>query len=238
MNTPSDRLVHGNGPIRRVRSFVLRQGRMSDSTKDALERLSDDFVIPFSDQPLDIPKLFPHTGRVIAEIGFGMGEATIGIARDRPDLGILGIEVHLPGVARLLREMERQDVPNIRIIRCDAAEVFRTMIPDASLEGIHIFFPDPWPKKRHHKRRLIRKPFPELLARKLRPGGYLCAATDWEEYAVQILREFEDVPGLMNPHGGYAPRGPWRPVTSFERKGIAGARLIRDILVRKTGGDV
>jgi tRNA (guanine-N7-)-methyltransferase len=174
---------------------------------------------------LDFADIFGNTNTVVLEFGFGMGIATAIIAEQNPGKNYLGIEVHRPGIGRLLWEIERRDLANIRIIEGDAVEILRTAVPDCCLAGIHIFFPDPWPKKRHHKRRLITFPFTALLAQKLLPprpplpGGYVYMVTDWEDYAEWALRELSGTPGLKNAYGGFAEAQSWRPETKFERKG-------------------
>lgn len=166
---------------------------------------------------------------MIVEIGFGMGAATALIAQANPERNYLGLEVHRPGIGRLLWEIERRGLSNIRIIEHDAVEVMEGMIAPASLEGIHLFFPDPWPKKRHHKRRLIRRPFTDTLAERLRPGGYLYMVTDWEDYALWALSELSAAGSLENPYGGFAPPRDWRPETEFERKGLDKRHEVREL---------
>jgi tRNA (guanine-N7-)-methyltransferase len=158
-----------------------------------------------------------------------MGIATAEIAASFPEKNYLGIEVHKPGIGRLLWEIEKRHIGNIRIIEYDAAEVLAEMIPDASLEGIHVFFPDPWPKKRHHKRRLITRPFTDLLARRLCPGAYLYMVTDWADYGDWALGELSATPGLINRYRDFAPPQPWRPLTKFERKGLLKNYQVREL---------
>lgn len=201
---------------------------MSNLQRRALEELGDQYVIPFQSAPVDLGQVVGRE-KVIVEIGFGMGLATARIAEEHPDTGFIGIEVHPPGVGKLLSEIQRRHLDNLRIIHHDAMEVFRYMIPDNVLEGIHIFFPDPWPKKKHHKRRLIQPGFAGLMTAKLKTGGYIHAATDWEEYAFWILRVFSDQPRLRNRFDRWADSTLLRPETKFERKGIAQEHIIRDI---------
>lgn len=207
-------------PQRRIRSYVLRQGRMSDAQKRAYEAGMQQWGLAFSASPLDFAKTFGRDAPVIFEIGFGMGHTTADIAAAHPQNDYLGVEVHTPGVGSLLKEIQVQGLSNIRIIQHDAVEVLSHMIPDHSLAGIHIYFPDPWPKKRHHKRRLIQPSLVELLARKLKPGGYLHCATDWQDYAVQMLEVLSNEHGLKNTSEMFAPRPQWRPITKFEQRGI------------------
>jgi tRNA (guanine-N7-)-methyltransferase len=216
------------------RSFVIRQGRFTDAQKKAYETLSGAYLIPFESKVIDFEKAFGNKNVVTLEIGFGMGIATASIAEANPDKNYLGVEVHRPGIGRLLWEIEKRNLSNIRIIEHDAVEVME-MIKDASLAAVHIFFPDPWPKKRHHKRRLVRRPFTEVLAGKLmssvdtprrqildgQAGGYLYMVTDWEDYGNFALGELSATPGLANAWEGFAPPAAWRPRTEFEKKGAA-----------------
>ena len=212
-----------------VKSYVLRAGRETPAQKRSYDLLSPTFVVPFRDAPLDFAALFGNGNPVVMEIGFGMGEATAEIAAENPDRNYLGVEVYKPGVGRLLWDISRRSIPNIRIVRHDAVEVVAKMIPPHSLAGIHVFFPDPWPKKRHHKRRLVKRPFTETLAARLKPGGYLYMVTDWENYADWALEELGATRGLANTHGGFAVPKDWRPGTSFERKGLAKKHAVREL---------
>lgn len=173
---------------------------------------------------------------MILEIGFGMGEASVEIAESRPNCLFLAAEVHKPGIGRLLNEIDRREIKNIRVLSGDADILVNSMLEAESLAGVHVFFPDPWPKKRHHKRRLLQESFFHDLLRVLKPGGYIYAVTDWEDYAEWILREAESTEGLHNPHGGYAPPVSWRPRTRFEKKGLDKAHLIREIWLEKSSG--
>ena len=179
---------------------------------------------------IDFAALFGNSNPVVAEIGFGMGMATAIIAGDNPHKNYLGIEVHRPGVGRLLWEIQQRSLSNIRIIEHDAVEVFAQMIPPHSLEGIHLFFPDPWPKKRHHKRRLVKRPFTRTLADRLKPRGYLYMVTDWEDYAQWSLAELGSTQGLVNTGDGFAEPQTWRPCTCFEKKGLAQNHQVRELL--------
>ncbi len=220
---------------REIRSYVLRPGRITRLQQRSLESLSAAYCVPFGRAPLDLAALFPAHRRVVAEIGFGMGGATAAIAQSMPDTGFLGIEVFRAGVGKLLSEIERLGLGNVKILNHDAAEVFAWMIPGESLDGIHLFFPDPWPKKRHHKRRLLQPPFAGLLARALRKGGYLYVVTDWEDYALEILDVLSRLGPLANRYEeGFASPQDWRPTTTFERKGRAGNRAIRELYFTKS----
>jgi tRNA (guanine-N7-)-methyltransferase len=220
-------------PSSRIRSYVLRAGRETAAQRRAYDSLSGKFIIPFENGEINFANIFCNDNRVIAEIGFGMGEATAIIAGENPAKNYLGIEVHKPGIGKLLWEIEQRPLSNIRIVECDAAVVFEKMIPPLSLEGIHLFFPDPWPKKRHHKRRLVKRPFTAVLAEKLKPGGYLYMVTDWEDYALWALEELNTTQTLSNPSGGFAQPQAWRPRTSFERKGLAKNHQVRELLFQK-----
>lgn len=191
------------------------------------------FGVPFSAEFFDFDACFGRKSPKILEIGFGMGETTARIAAEHPENDYIGVEVHSPGVGALLKRMEEQALTNIRIIQHDAVEVVRSMLPPASLAGIHVFFPDPWPKKRHHKRRLLQPAFAELLASRLAPGGYLHAATDWKEYADHILAALSSVGSLENPHGGFAVRPATRPETKFEQRGRRLGHGSWDVIFRK-----
>ncbi|HAN56149.1 MAG TPA: tRNA (guanosine(46)-N7)-methyltransferase TrmB [Betaproteobacteria bacterium] len=206
---------------------------MSVAQQRAHDTLRAAYAIEYVAQPLDLKAVFGRAAPVILEIGFGMGDATAAIAAARPEHDFIGIEVHGPGVGSLLLQTEARALNNLKIIQHDAVEVLRDMIPDGSLAGVHIFFPDPWHKTRHNKRRLIKPDFVAQLARKLAPGGYLHAATDWEDYAIQILAVLSAEPALMNSADGYAPRPDYRPLTKFEQRGIRLGHGVWDIVFRK-----
>lgn len=218
---------------REVRSYVLRAGRLNSTYQRALELYSADHALEFSHTVLDFEQLFGNNQPVTIEIGFGMGEATIELAQRYRERNYLGIEVFLNGFAKVLHAIATQKLSNLKIIRFDAVAVLTEMIADESVSAFHIFFPDPWPKKRHHKRRLIQRPLVELLTQKLTAGGYIYCVSDWEEYAKEMVEVFAASKQLINPHNGYAPKAPWRPTTSFERKGIAQNHQIREIIVYK-----
>ncbi len=217
---------------RAVRSFVLRQGRVSNAQARAHETLMPVYGIPYTGRPLDLAAVFGRSAPKILEIGFGMGETTATIAAANPDKDYLGIEVHTPGVGSLLKQIEEQGLRNLRVIQHDAVEVLQ-MIPPESLDGVQIFFPDPWPKKRHHKRRLVQAPLIALLATKLRPGGTLHVATDWQDYAEQILAVLSAEPTLRNTVEAYAPRPAGRPQTKFESRGLRLGHGVWDIVFSK-----
>ncbi len=209
-----------SAPRRAIRSYVVRAGRMGSGQKRALEELAPRWVLPFRDAPLDLAAAFGRQAPVVLEIGFGMGDATAAIAQARPDTDFLGVEVHPPGVGALLQRIEALALTNLRIVQHDAVEVLERMIAPASLAGVHLFFPDPWHKKRHHKRRLVQPPFVALLASRLAPAGYLHCATDWQPYAEQMLEVLGAEPRLVNTAPAYAERPAYRPPTKFEQRGV------------------
>jgi len=213
---------------------VLRQGRVSNAQRRAVDSLLPLFGIAYCAAPFDFDAAFARCAPKFLEIGFGMGETTAQIAAEHPHNDYLGIEVHTPGVGGLLRLIEAQQLTNIRIVQHDAVEVVAHMIPAASLSGIHVFFPDPWPKTRHHKRRLLQPAFVRLLASRLRPGAYLHVATDWEEYATQILEVLSGEVLLVNSVEGFAPRPDYRPLTKFESRGLKLGHGVWDIVFTRT----
>ena len=210
--------------LRTVRSFVLRAGRTTAGQAKAFTDVGPHFLLPYTAQPLDFAASFERQAPTILEIGFGMGEATAQIAALRPQDNFLCCEVHTPGVGALLKRIAEQSLSNIRILQHDAVEVIDHMLPLDSLEGVHIFFPDPWHKTKHNKRRLIQPPLIAKLAARLQPGGYLHCATDWAPYAQQILAVLSAEPLLRNTAGleagGYAPKPDYRPLTKFENRGL------------------
>jgi tRNA (guanine-N7-)-methyltransferase len=217
-----------------IRSYVLRQGRFSRGQQRAYEELLPRFGVPYQRKPLDLQALFGRAAPVIAEVGFGMGETTARIAAENPSNDYLGIEVHTPGVGSLLRQLEERALTNVRIVTHDAVEVLRDMVPPAALAGIHVFFPDPWPKKRHHKRRLLQAEFAALACERLKPGGYIHVATDWQEYAEHVLAVLSATPGLVNSAAAFAPRPATRPETKFERRGLKLGHGVWDILFTRS----
>jgi tRNA (guanine-N7-)-methyltransferase len=218
---------------RPVRSFVLRQGRMSPAQRRALDLLLPRFGIPFAPAPLDFEREYGRRAPRVLEIGFGMGETTAAIALARPADDFLGIEVHAPGVGSLLKRVAELGLTNVRVIQHDVVEVVAAMIPPASLAGLHVFFPDPWPKKRHHKRRLLTPGFVHELALRLAAGGCLHVATDWEDYAQEILATLGAEPLLENLAPGFAPRPEYRPLTKFEARGMRLGHGVRDVVFRR-----
>ena len=216
-----------------VKSYVIRKGHFTDAQRKAYESSAGKFIIPYKNEHINFHEVFGNSGEVTAEIGFGMGLATALIAESNPEKNYIGIEVHKPGVGRLLWEIEKRLLSNIRIIEHDAADVMTQMIMDNSLQAIHLFFPDPWPKKKHHKRRLVQRPFTEVLAQKLCPGGYLYIVTDWGEYGEFALRELSETKGLKNAYKDFAPPQKWRPETKFEKKGLEKSHEIKELFFVK-----
>ena len=216
-----------------IRSFVHRRGHITQGQKEALSTVRDKWSIPYSQTLLDPAIAFGRTAPVILEIGFGMGETSEQIALARPQDNFLGVEVFEAGVGALLKRIEASSLNNIRIIQHDAVEVLRHMIAPDSLAGVHIYFPDPWPKKRHHKRRLIQPPLINLLASRMAPGAYLHCATDWEHYALQMLEVLSAEPTLVNTSDGFAPRPDYRPLTKFEQRGLRLGHGVWDLIFRK-----
>ena len=216
-----------------IRSFVLRQGRVSNAQRRAVETLLPRFGIAYAPALLDLNAAFGRPAPKILEIGFGMGETTAQIALAHPQNDYLGIEVHTPGVGSLLRLIEAHALANVRIIQHDAVEVLSHMMAPESLSAIHVFFPDPWPKKRHHKRRLIQPPLVRLLSSRLLPGGYLHLATDWEDYALQMLEVLSAEAQLVNSAQGFAARPAYRPLTKFETRGLKLGHRVWDLVFRR-----
>lgn len=221
------------GQHRPIRSFVLRVSRTSNAQRRAVDELLPRYGIAFEPRPVDLDAVYGRQAPRVLEIGFGMGEALAEFARAHPERDFLGIEVHTPGVGNLLKLVDADGLTNVRVISHDAVEVLTHMIAPDSFDGVHVFFPDPWPKKRHHKRRLIQPAFVRLLASRLRPGGYLHLATDWVEYATQMLEVLRAEPSLANTAEGYVERPESRPQTKFEARGIRLGHEVRDLLFRR-----
>lgn len=218
----------------RIKSYVLRGGRMSPAQVAAWRELSDQYVIAYKNEILDIQEYFGNQGPVVVEIGFGMGQATWQIAQENPDINYLCLEVHRPGAGRLLWEIREHGLKNIRIILHDAVDVLETMLAPQSIAGFHVFFPDPWPKKKHHKRRLIKRPFTDLLASRLAPKGYVYFVSDWEDYGNSALMELSATASLKNKYCTWADPQSWRPQTKFEKKGLDKQHSIRELFFIKT----
>lgn len=229
-------MTEGRGHIR---SYVLRQGRVSNAQQRYYDEGMPRWGVPYRAEQIDLGTLFGRSAAQapkILEIGFGMGETTARIAAENPGNDYLGIEVHTPGVGSLLKEIEVRGLTNVRIAQHDAVEVVRDMIPLGSLAGIHVFFPDPWPKKRQQKRRLLQAPLVHLLAERLAPAGYLHCATDWEEYALQMVEVLSGEALLENTAtraDGFAPRPAYRPQTKFETRGLRLGHGVWDVVFKK-----
>jgi tRNA (guanine-N7-)-methyltransferase len=216
-----------------IRSFVHRRAHITPSQQEALNRLLPQWSVAYKNSALDLDKAFGRSAPVVLEIGFGMGETTQKIAQARPNDNFLGIEVFNAGVGALLKRIDENGLTNLRIIQHDAVEVVRDMIAPDTLAGVHIYFPDPWPKKRHHKRRLIQPPFVNLLASRIKPGGYIHCATDWENYAGQMLEVLGNEPLLQNTAQTYAPRPDYRPQTKFETRGLRLGHGVWDLIFKR-----
>ena len=235
MEKEIEQLENQNLQHRRIRSFVLRQGRLTKGQERALETEWPKFGIDYSEEKLDLNAVFAiKESKKILEIGFGMGESTAKIAQTLPDCDFLAVEVHTPGVGSLLKLAQELALTNIRIIQHDVVEVLEKMLPENSLDGVHIFFPDPWHKKRHHKRRLIQAAFVKLLCSKLKTGAYIHVATDWQEYAEWVLEALNAEPQLKNTAENYAEKPSYRPLTKFESRGIKLGHGVWDLVFLKT----
>jgi len=232
--TPAIGTPEGVAHPRTIRSFVLRAGRTTTGQAKAFETLGPRFLQPYTGAPLDLAQAFGREAPTILEIGFGMGEATAHIAGLMPEKNFLCCEVHEPGVGALLKRIGEQGLTNIRIVQHDAVEVVDQMLTPGALAGIHIFFPDPWHKLRHHKRRLIQPPLVAKLATRLAPDGYVHCATDWEPYAQQMLQVLSAEPQLLNSAEGYAPRPAYRPLTKFENRGLRLGHGVWDLVFRRS----
>lgn len=225
----------GTRQRRSVRSYVLRAGRVTEGQKRALDELWPVYGVQPGSSPLDLAALFGNGNPVIMEIGFGNGEATWRMAQAEPAENYLGVEVHRPGVGRLLLKIEEHGLENVRIACDDAVEFLRERIPQESLSGVRIYFPDPWPKKRHHKRRMIQPMFMALLVSRMKPGAVLHLATDWEPYAEHMLEVMQAAPEFENlsAEGAYCPKPEWRPPTKYERRGERLGHRVTDLIYRR-----
>ena len=216
-----------------IKSYVRRAGRMSLAQERHYAEMMPKIGVVYQPHAIDLVRVYGRTNPKILEIGCGMGETTAKIADACRDNDYLGIEVHVPGVGALCKQVAERGLTNLRICQHDAVEVVRDMLPEGSLDGVHVFFPDPWHKKRHNKRRLIQPPFVALLAARLKPGAYLHCATDWEEYAQQMLEVLTAEPSLVNTVAGFAPRPAYRPLTKFENRGLRLGHGVWDIIFKK-----
>ncbi|QLE78910.1 tRNA (guanosine(46)-N7)-methyltransferase TrmB [Francisella sp. Scap27] len=219
--------------LRQIKSFVQRAGRVTKKQQQALDNYADKHAIKYSEKKLNFDELFGNTNPVILEIGFGMGGSLVQMALENPDKNYFGIEVHQAGVGNILYEIEHQDINNLKIMSYDAVEILTKMIDDGTLSGVQIYFPDPWHKKKHNKRRLVNQDNLDLFAKKLKKGGVLHYASDWLPYAEDVLDLLEKDKNYQNLHNGYAPRPEWRPLTKFEKRGQNLDHTISDILFEK-----
>lgn len=229
----SDRTADPQSHPRRIRSFVLRQGRITPAQEQAFAAHWSRFGVDSGTGLLELDALFARAAPVVLEIGFGNGAQLLHAASNEPERNFIGIEVHRPGVGRLMNGLAEAGLENVRLFQHDAVEVLGQQIPEGSLDEVRIYFPDPWPKKRHHKRRLIQPPLVQLLASRIRPGGYIHLATDWQEYAEQMLAVLSAEPMLANTAAGYAPRPHYRPQTKFETRGLKLGHGVWDVVFRK-----
>ncbi|QRN04573.1 tRNA (guanosine(46)-N7)-methyltransferase TrmB [Legionella sp. MW5194] len=220
---------------RTIKSFVLRAGRTSNRQQQGLEQWLPAYELPLDGDMWDWQTLFNREAETVVEIGFGMGASLLTMALRHPEINFVGIEVHRAGLGSLAADLHEQGVSNVRLVALDAVEIFKTRIAEASLSGIQIFFPDPWPKKRHQKRRLIQPAFVSLLAAKLKKGGFLHCATDWQDYADHMLAVLDNEPKLVNQQaeGGFSPRPETRPLTKFEQRGQRLGHGVWDLIYLK-----
>jgi len=217
----------------RIKSFVTRAGRLSPAQAKAIATLGPEFCIPYIKSQLDYATVFGNTAPTILEIGTGMGETTAYIAAHMPEKNFIGVEVHTPGIGSLLKRIEENQLKNLRLIQHDAVEVLTHMITPATLSGVHVFFPDPWHKARHNKRRLIQPAFVALLVSRMQVGAVLHCATDWEHYAEQMLEVLSAEPTLINTAAGYAEKPSYRPLTKFEQRGLKLGHGVWDLVFTK-----
>jgi len=220
---------------RPIRSYVLRQGRLTRGQERAFELYWPRLGLDYQAAPLDLAGVFGNSNPVYLEIGFGNGESLAAMARDNPDRNYIGIEVHRPGVGHLLMKLEEYGCGNVRVCHHDAVEVLRDMVPDQALAGVYLFFPDPWHKKRHHKRRIVQPGLVQLLAQKIQPGGFLHAATDWEDYALHMLAVLRSSSDFRNTavEGDFVARPDYRPLTRFEQRGLRLGHGVWDLIFER-----
>ncbi len=221
------------GKERTIKSYVLRNNVLEDKEKEVVLKWAEKYCLFFENKMLDYSAVFKNSNDTIIEIGFGNGEVTAQMALIKPEYNYIGLEVYLKGFVKLLKEIGENNIENVRIMRFNAIDVLQNMIPDNSVSGFHIFFPDPWPKKKHHKRRIMNPEFLHLLATKLKKNGYIYMVTDWEEYADEVLSLVDNEPLLYNPFYDFAPPVAWRPLTKFEQKGMNKDYTINEIWFEK-----
>lgn len=218
--------------LRRIRSFVRREGRLSNRQQRALDELWSDFGLTYTGESVDLAELFGRQAPTVVEIGFGMGASLVAMAKAAPETNFLGIEVHRPGVGACLADVADEGISNVRTMEHDAVEVLQNTLAENSIDRLQLFFPDPWHKKRHHKRRIVQPEFIAMVQRVLKPGGVFHMATDWENYAEHMLEAMNEAPGFSNQHPetGYAPRPDYRPLTKFEKRGQRLGHGVWDLL--------
>ncbi len=234
-----DAAERSKAPLRTIRSYVLRTGRLTSGQARALDELGPRFVLPYASRPVDWDGVFGRSAPRVLEVGFGMGEATALLAQAQPERDFIGVEVHTPGVGALLLRIRELGLGNLRIVCHDAVQVLRDMVGEASLDALHVYFPDPWHKKRHHKRRLIQPGFVALAASRLRPGGLLHCATDWQDYAQHMLQVLQQQPLLRNTSAdpqGYCARPAWRMPSRFEQRGLRLGHGVWDLVFERSAG--
>jgi tRNA (guanine-N7-)-methyltransferase len=220
--------------LRQVKSYVQRAGRVTKKQQQALESYAEKYIINYDHhRQIDFSEIFSNTNPVVLEIGFGMGGSLIQMALENPSKNYLGIEVHKAGVGNILYEIEHKNIPNLLIMSYDALEILENMVADESLSGIQVYFPDPWHKKKHNKRRLVNQSNIDLFAKKLKTGGVFHYASDWLPYAEDVLELLENDDKYQNMYSGFAPRPEWRPLTKFEKRGQNLDHQISDILFKK-----
>ncbi|MDI9819257.1 MULTISPECIES: tRNA (guanosine(46)-N7)-methyltransferase TrmB [unclassified Legionella] len=221
--------------MRTIKSFVLRAGRISNRQQQALDQSLEHYALALNQSPWNFQTIFDRQAETIVEIGFGMGASLLAMAKQYPELNFIGIEVHKAGIGSLAADLHEHGIGNVRIVPHDAVEIFKHHIAENSLAGIQIFFPDPWPKKRHHKRRLIQPAFVNLLCRRLKVGGFIHCATDWQDYADHMLTVLSAEPSLANTQGegGFSPRPETRPLTKFEQRGTKLGHGVWDLIHKK-----
>ncbi len=217
---------------RTIRSFVLRQGRLTKAQQRALDTLFPKYGLKVTQQLVDWSRVFGREAPLILEIGFGMGQSLVEQAKATPEVNFIGVEVHRPGIGSTLAAIDKLQLNNLRVVEGDALEVLKFMIPEHSLTRVQLFFPDPWPKKRHHKRRIVNPAFADLVASRLKPNGHLHMATDWTPYAEHMLEVMEAHPDYENiaGPGNYTPRPDYRPLTKFEQRGERLGHQVHDLI--------
>jgi tRNA (guanine-N7-)-methyltransferase len=223
------------GIHRRIRSFVRREGRITPAQQRALDELFPRFGIASGDNEIDLDKAFGRSAPRVLEIGFGNGEALIQMAKAQPDSNYIGIEVHRPGIGRVLNRIEDEELTNIRVMNDDAVDIIKKQIPDDSLDRVLLFFPDPWHKKKHHKRRILNDEFAQLVRKKLKVGGVWHMATDWQDYAEHMMNVMTDADGFENTAGKehFTPRPDYRPLTKFEQRGQRLGHGVWDLVFKR-----